>query len=65
MMYFHMSSGGPFFPGYRQDDVKGLMVTSPGVSVVHLLIFHVPRGQQTCTPSQIQHLIADSFPIQC
>ena len=28
-MYLHMSSGGTFLPGYRQDGIKGVMLTSP------------------------------------
>ena len=35
MMYSHMSSGGPFLPGYRQDDAKDLPLARcvSGVSV--------------------------------
>jgi hypothetical protein len=64
MMYFHMSSSGPFRPGYRQDDVKGFILWSllhwprciSGESV------NLPCSKRTTDQSQTQHLFIAASP---
>jgi hypothetical protein len=63
MMYFHMFSSGPFRPGYRQDDVKGLICSLlhwprciSGESV------NLPCSKRTTDQSQTQHLSIAASP---